>query len=173
MYQSEASVASQSEEPVLMSSDDRTKVPARDHGLPAEDLPSVAGGEDDTRTIKSMLAEMGDGPRAVARRRDLVELYNKLKGPSETGSGEETVLLDNVAELKAELLELREAMRGIEGTIHITLDKSVENAVRNHLASATEGARRRNARRNWIFLVLVTALALTGAAYFLVLSFKL
>lgn len=161
---------------------DAGPVPARDltrdHGRARSHDTAPASTQDtDIEAILRKLDEFGDGPRAAARRRDIVELYNKLKAEidnlidlqSAPVAGTGASVENEIAAIRAELSEVKNAIHAMEGAVHISLGKAVDKAVRENFQRATGNARSKGGRRERSYLIPISLVTLVACGSFLLI----
>ena len=127
----------------------------------------------DLTVIIARLEEMKAGSGALARRRDIVELYNKIKqtvdAVGQTAPAHAADL--DTSKLVQHVDELRESVRSLEGLVHVSLERAIEKSVAKHVSRVASGRRDRSGLWAAVQLGLLGFLSVMATACFWFLVF--
>jgi hypothetical protein len=154
----------------------RTAQPERAAAPAPAPLPGNLTGEaasTDLAAIVARLEEMKAGTGALARRRDIVELYNKIRltidavGPTASAPAADL----DTSKLVQHVDELRESVRSLEALVHVSLERAIEKSVAKHVSRVASGRRDRSGLWAAAQLGLLGFLAVMATACFWFLVF--
>ena len=134
---------------------------------PAQQTPA-GGVRPELAEIMRRLEALNVGHQTLARRRDIIELYTKISADLEANGGPASAAPGS-DRLVQEIKNLRDAVRSLEGQIHVALERSVDKAVAKSVGRATQNRRKPRPFQSALHIGLLGFLAVMVTACFALL----